>query len=63
MPPALLVWGLFSLIFMVGSFKWVGEGSLDSFGLGVLMASFAANIILLHALFVLRSLRNTVLGG
>lgn len=62
-PAALLVWGALSFMLAVGLFYTLGSGSLDAVSVGNLLASFAANILLLQAMFVLRSIRNAATGG
>jgi hypothetical protein len=58
---ALLIWGAFSLILMAGLFYTLGRGLLDDLSFGNLLASIGANILLLHAMFVRRSIKTVFL--
>ncbi|WP_136623482.1 hypothetical protein [Bradyrhizobium centrolobii] len=62
-PAALLIWGAFSFTLTVGLFYTLGSKLLDGVSVGNLLASLAANILLLQATFVLRSIRNAATGG
>lgn len=62
LPVALLIWGVFSFVLTVGLFYTLGSELFDSVSVGNLLASLAANVLLLQATFVLRSIRNAATG-